>query len=174
MPGALDGIKVLEFSQLIAGPVTGLNLADLGAEVVKVEPPTGDTARAIGAFLPHESKLFHALNRGKRSVVIDAHTPPGRDLIHRLIPSFDVFLINARPGAALRLGMDYGALRPLRPDLIYLENTGFGEAGPAPAGPRRTCSPRPTAASSWASARSTTPALRPQLRTRPRWTTRRG
>ena len=131
MTGALDGIKVLEFSQLIAGPVTGLNLADLGAEVVKVEPPTGDTARAIGAFLPHESKLFHALNRGKRSVVIDAHTPPGRDLIHRLIPSFDVFLINARSGAALRLGMDYGALRPLRPDLIYLENTGFGEAGPS-------------------------------------------
>ena len=131
MPGALDGIRVLEFSQLIAGPVTGLNLADMGAEVIKVEPPAGDTGRAIGAFLPNESKLFHALNRAKRSVVIDAHRAEGQTLIHRLIPRFDVFMINARPGASQRLRLDYHTLRAIKPDLIYLENTGFGETGPS-------------------------------------------
>lgn len=130
MAAALDGIRVLEFSQLIAGPVTGLNLADLGAEVVKVEPPIGDSGRLLGAFMPHESKLFHALNRGKRSVVIDVQREEGQELMHRLIPGFDAFLINARPGVAARLRVDYETLRRFRPDLVYLENSGFGREGP--------------------------------------------
>ena len=130
MAAALDGIRVLEFSQLIAGPVTGLNLADLGAEVVKLEPPTGDTGRLLGGFMPHESKLFHALNRGKRSVVVDVQREEGQELVHRLMPLFDVFLINARPGVGARLRVDYATLRQFRPDLVYLENSGFGREGP--------------------------------------------
>ncbi|MFN8584793.1 MAG: CoA transferase [Dehalococcoidia bacterium] len=130
MPGPLHGIKVFEVSQIVAGPYCGLNLADLGADVVKVEPPAGEGIRASGGFIPGESKGFHALNRGKRSLVLDLQAPEAQALVHRIIPNFDVFIINARVGVPERLQVDYETLRKFRPDLIYFENTGFGRRGP--------------------------------------------
>jgi formyl-CoA transferase len=130
MAGVLDGIRVLEFSQIVAAPVAGVNLSDFGADVIKVEPPGGEQTRNTGAVVPHEGKGFQALNRGKRSLVVDLHDPRGQAMIHRLIPQTDVVLINYRFGVANRMGIDYDTLRAIRPDLIYWQNTGFGEQGP--------------------------------------------
>ena len=131
MAGPLDGIKVFEISQIVAGPYCGMNLADLGADVVKVEPPGGEGIRLLGAVAPGESKGFHSLNRGKRSLVLDLKRPEAQELVHRLIPQFDVFMINARPGVPQRLRVDYETLTGFRPDLVYLESTGFGTVGPS-------------------------------------------
>jgi crotonobetainyl-CoA:carnitine CoA-transferase CaiB-like acyl-CoA transferase len=133
MPGPLHGIRVLEFGQIIAGPVAGLYLSDLGAEVVKVEPLRGEEWRRRGAVAPNSGKWFQALNRGKRSITVDLATAEGRDVIYRLVPEFDVVLINYRYGVANRLGIDYESLKALRPDLIYASITGFGDQGPAAA-----------------------------------------
>ncbi len=131
VPGALDGIRVLEFSQIVAGPVVGILLSDLGAEVVKIEPPGGEARRNAAAVVPNEGKYFQSLNRGKRSLTVDLTRPEGRDLIHRLIPAFDVVVCNYRAGVPARLGIDYATLSALRPGLIYATVTGFGEIGPS-------------------------------------------
>lgn len=131
MPGPLDGIKVLELTQIIAGPYCGVALADLGAEVVKLESPVGDASRKIGQFAPGESKAFHGLNRGKRGLVVDLSQPAGRAVVHRLIGDFDVFVTNVRPGVAERIGADYETLVQFRHDLIYLDVTGYGDRGPS-------------------------------------------
>ncbi|GMU39834.1 MAG: CoA transferase [Chloroflexota bacterium] len=130
MAGVLDGIRVLEFSQIVAAPVAGVNLSDFGADVIKVEPPGGEQTRNTGAVVPGEGKGFQALNRGKRSLVVDLHDPRGQEVIHRLLPQTDVVLINYRFGVANRMGIDYETLKAFRPDLIYWQNTGFGEQGP--------------------------------------------
>ena len=129
-PGALSGIRVLEFSQIVAGPVAGLALADFGADVVKVEPLQGEARRNSAAVVPNEGKYFQSLNRGKRSLTVDLSKPEGQALIHRIVPSFDVVLLNYRTGVAERLGIDYATLSRLRPGLIYANITGFGEGGP--------------------------------------------
>ena len=131
MPGPLDGVRVLELTQIVAGPFAGVNLADLGADVVKIEPPQGDGTRVIGAFAPMESKGFHVLNRGKRSICLDLKQPDAQQLVHRMIPHFDVFLVNARAGVTDRLRLDYETLKQFRPDLIYVESTGYGSSGPS-------------------------------------------
>jgi formyl-CoA transferase len=128
--GPLAGVRVLEFSQIVAAPVCGMNLADLGADVIKVEPPGGEQTRRGASVAPNESKNFQALNHGKRSLVVDLQDDRGRELIHRIVPQIDVVLINYRLGVAERLGIDYETLRGLRPDLIYWQNTGFGAQGP--------------------------------------------
>ncbi len=128
--GPLTGIRVLEFSQIVAAPVCGVNLSDLGADVIKVEPPGGEQTRRSGSVVPGESKGFQALNRGKRSLVVDLHDPRGRAIIHRLVPETDVVAINYRLGVAERVGIDYATLSAIRNDLIYWQNTGFGESGP--------------------------------------------
>jgi formyl-CoA transferase len=130
MGGPLEGIKVFEVSQIVAGPYCGLNLVDLGADVVKVEPPGGEGSRQTGGFFPGESKGFHALNRGKRSLVLDLGSPEVQALVHRIIKGFDVFVINARPGVPEHLCVDYETLCKYRPDIIYFENSGFGAHGP--------------------------------------------
>ena len=107
-----------------------MNLSDLGADVIKVEPPGGEQTRRSGAVVPNEGKAFQALNRGKRGLVINLQDPRGRTLIHRMMPSIDVVAINYRLGVAERLGIDYGTLSAIRPDLIYWQNTGFGSSGP--------------------------------------------
>lgn len=129
-PSALQGIRVLEFSQIIAGPVAGINLSDLGADVIKVEPPGGEPLRRSGSVVPGESKAFQAYNRGKRGMVLDLHSPRGLEVTHRLLPSIDVVITNYRPGVPERLGIDYQSLRSSRNDLIYLEATAFGTTGP--------------------------------------------
>ena len=130
MPGPLDGIRVLEFSQIIAGPFCGVNLADFGAEVVKVEPPGGEPGRRRRTILDGETKPFHSLNRGKLSAVVNIQHEEGQRAIHRMIPDFDVVISNLRFGVAKRLNIDYDTLRQHRPDLIFAETTGFGTQGP--------------------------------------------
>ena len=134
MPGPLDGVRVLELGQIIAGPYAATALADLGAEVVKLEPPGGEGGRRLGQFAPGESKAFHTLSRGKRGIVVDLRMSRGREVVHRLIADFDVFVTNARPGVPERIGVDYETLRRYRPDLIYLHITGFGDPKQVPVG----------------------------------------
>ncbi|MSP21825.1 MAG: CoA transferase [Dehalococcoidia bacterium] len=128
--GPLAGIRVLEFSQIVAAPVSGVHLSDLGAEVIKVEPPGGEQSRRSGSIVPNESKGFQALNRGKRSLVVDLQDHRGQELIQRIIKHIDVVTINYRLDVAARLNIDYDTLRKFRPDLIYWQNTGFGNEGP--------------------------------------------
>ncbi len=128
--GALAGIRVLEFSQIVAAPFGGVVLSDFGADVVKVEPLDGESYRASGAIVPGEGKRFQSLNRGKRSFAVDLQTPEGQALIHRIIPQFDAMLINYRPGVPERLHIDYDTLSAIHPGLIYASITGFGEKGP--------------------------------------------
>ncbi len=129
-PGPLAGVRVLEFSQIVAGPVSGLNLSDLGADVIKIEPPGGESTRNTGAVIPKEGKVFQALNRGKRGLILDLQDERGREAMRRLVSDADVVLINYRLGVAERIGIDYQSLRAIKPDLIYWQNTGFGEEGP--------------------------------------------
>ena len=129
MPGPLHGIRVLEFSLVVAGPMSGVLLSDLGADVIKVEPPGGESLRQARAIVPDESKAFQTFNRGKRGIVVDLQQPEGREVIHRLVPTVDVVVVNYRYGVAERVGIDYETLRQLREDLIYVESTGFGTRG---------------------------------------------
>lgn len=128
--GPLAGIRVLEFSQIVAGPLAGIQLSDMGADVVKVEPLAGEARRNSGAVVPNEGKYFQSLNRGKRSLTVDLSRPEGRQLIHRLIPGFDVVLINYRADVPARMGIDYDTLSRLNPRLIHATITGFGDGGP--------------------------------------------
>ena len=130
MPGPLHGVKVVEFTEIIAGPFAGMLLSDMGAQVIKVEPPWGDPWRIVQAFSPTESRPFIAYNRGKRSLTLDLTTPAARDVLARLIPQMDVAIVNYRPDVAAKLGVDYAALSALNPRLIYCENTAFGRQGP--------------------------------------------
>lgn len=128
--GPLSGVSVLEFSHIYAAPYAGMHLADLGADVVKVEPPGGEAFRHSGSVVPGTSKSFQWLNRGKRSLVLDLANPRALAIVHRLVTDTDVVLINYRPGVPARLGIDYETLREIRPDLIYMDITGFGREGP--------------------------------------------
>jgi formyl-CoA transferase len=128
--GPLSDIRVLEFSLIVAMPFNGIVMSDLGADVVKVEPLTGDPYRSSGAVVPGEGKRFQSLNRGKRSLALDLSTEQGRELLYRILPDFDVVTMNYRPGVAQRLGIDYKTLSQIHPPLIYGDLTGFGPRGP--------------------------------------------
>lgn len=128
--GPLAGIRVLDLTQIIAGPLGCMLLADLGAEVVKVEPPEGEPWRLTGQFFPNESKAYQSLNRGKQSLVLDLSRPECREVVHRLARTCDVAVINSRPDVAERLGVDYASLKKHRPDIIYVDSTAFGRKGP--------------------------------------------
>jgi len=128
--GPLNDIRVLEFSLIVAMPFNGVLMSDFGADVVKVEPLTGDPYRSAGAIVASEGKRFQSLNRGKRSLAIDLATKAGRELLYRILPDFDVVTINYRPGVAERLGIDYETLSEIHPALVYGDLTGFGPSGP--------------------------------------------
>lgn len=128
--GPLHDIRVLEFSLIVAMPFNGVVMSDLGADVIKVEPLTGDPYRSAGALLPGEGKRFQSLNRGKRSLAIDLANEKGRQLLYRILPQFDVVTMNYRPGVAERLGIDYDTLSEIHPPLVYGDLTGFGPRGP--------------------------------------------
>lgn len=130
MTGALQGIRVLEFTQIIAGPFGCMHLADMGAEVIKVEPPEGEPWRLFSQFMPGESKTYQSLNRGKKSLVLKLQDPQAQEVVRRLIPSMDVVVINYRPDVAAKLGIDYASLSAIKPDLIYVDNTAWGRKGP--------------------------------------------
>jgi crotonobetainyl-CoA:carnitine CoA-transferase CaiB-like acyl-CoA transferase len=131
LTGTLDGLRVIDFSQLAAGPLCTMLLADMGADVIKVEPPLGDMARALGpTFANGESTLFMSLNRNKRSVVLDLKTNKGRAQALRLIASADVVVESFRPGVADRLGIGHAAMTLLYPRLIYCSVSAYGQSGP--------------------------------------------
>ncbi len=127
----LSSIKILDFTRVLSGPYCTAMLADIGANVIKVEPPTGDDYRHIGPFLEDgASSLFETVNRGKRSLVLDMQNDADRDLAQRLAAEADVVVENFRPGVAAKLGIGYEALSILNPKLIYASISGFGQTGP--------------------------------------------
>lgn len=128
----LAGVRVLDFSRVLAGPFATQILAELGAEVTKVERPrTGDESRSFEPQLPTgESAYFFALNRAKRSVTLNLKSPRGQDIARSLIARTDVVLENFLPGEMAKHGLDYASLAPSNPRLIYVSNTGFGQTGP--------------------------------------------
>jgi crotonobetainyl-CoA:carnitine CoA-transferase CaiB-like acyl-CoA transferase len=130
--GPLDGLRVIELAHIMAGPVCGRMLADLGADVIKVEKlPGGDTSRS---FLPPdvtgESAAFMMLNRNKRGIAVDLKSPDGREIVGRLLQRADVVIENYRTGTMERLGLGYDALRRHNPGLVFCEISGYGRTGP--------------------------------------------
>ena len=131
MAGALHGVKVVDLSQVIAGPLCTLLLGDFGADVIKIEPPDGDSSRQLGSTrLGGDSDYYLAANRNKRSVVLDLKTPRGLAMVKALIRGADVVVENFRPGVMERLGLSYETLLADNPGLIYCSINGFGHDGP--------------------------------------------
>jgi formyl-CoA transferase len=126
----LDGVRVVEFGNFIAGPFAGQILADMGADVIKVEPPTGDPWRHERPFMPGESRVFLGLNRGKRSICLDLKEQSAVEVCHRLIATADAVVSNNRPDTAARLGIDYATLSAINPRLVFCEITAYGPEGP--------------------------------------------
>ena len=136
--GPLAGLRVLDASAVLAGPYASMILADLGADVIKVEPPEGDATRSWGppwvgdtAAGTRTAAYFLAVNRNKRSIRLDLKAPDGEDVLARLLTGADVFIENFRPGRLDRLGFDAARLRALSPGLVHLGISGYGTAGPA-------------------------------------------
>jgi crotonobetainyl-CoA:carnitine CoA-transferase CaiB-like acyl-CoA transferase len=133
MAGPLDGIRVVELGVWVAGPAAGGIMADWGADVVKIEPPTGDPGRSFGAMMGLDdgsNPPFEMDNRSKRSIVLDLTTDGGLATARQLISGADVFITNVRPDALHRLDLDYPSLAELNPRLVYGLITGYGETGP--------------------------------------------
>ncbi len=135
MPAPLEGIRVIELARILAGPWAGQTLADLGADVIKVEAPEGDDTRRWGPpFIEAEGEktaaYFHAANRGKRSITCDFRTAEGQEIVRRLVAEADVVIENFKVGGLEKYGLDYASLRQVNPRLIYCSITGFGQTGP--------------------------------------------
>lgn len=128
--GALSGVRVLDLSAYLAGPYACTLLSDLGATVIKVEPPTGDNSRSYPSSLKAAPRGFLGLNRGKKGLVLDLKTDEGVALLHRLAASADVLVHNFRPGVAERLRIDFATLSGANPRLVYCHLTGYGKTGP--------------------------------------------
>ena len=129
---ALEGVKVLDLTQLMAGPYCTMMLADMGADVVKVEKPNGgdDTRRMGPPFIEGESAAFLGINRNKRSIVIDLRSDSGRELAQRMARESDILVQNFRPGALERMGLGYEQVREINPAIVYCTISGFGATGP--------------------------------------------
>jgi crotonobetainyl-CoA:carnitine CoA-transferase CaiB-like acyl-CoA transferase len=137
MAAPLNGLRVLELARILAGPWIGQTLADLGADVIKVEAPEGDETRRWGppfvrgpAGESLDAAYFHSCNRGKRSLIADFRTPHGQDVVRRLAQRSDVLIENFKAGGLAKYGLDYPSLHELNPRLIYCSVTGFGQTGP--------------------------------------------
>jgi crotonobetainyl-CoA:carnitine CoA-transferase CaiB-like acyl-CoA transferase len=128
--GALDGLRVLDVTQFMAGPFCAMLLADLGADVIKVEPPGGDSTRQMVGAVGTETPAFNAVNRGKRSLVLNLKSPDGQAAFARLARSTDIVIENYRPGVMASFGLDYAALSAVNPRLIYASISGYGHTGP--------------------------------------------
>src|ERR1700755_2687820 len=127
MNGALKGVRVIDLTAVIAGPLGMRTLAEYGADVIKVEPPGGDVVRASSPSRHHEmGALFVSLNRNKRAIVLDLKSPQAMDVMRRLIAGADVLAHNMRPGALKRAGLDYEACKAINPKLIHAGIIGFG------------------------------------------------
>ena len=131
----LKGLKVLELARVLAGPWIGQTLADLGADVIKVEAPQGDDTRRWGPpWIDHDGErsaaYYHACNRGKRSISADFKTEEGRELVRKLVMQSDVLVENFKHGGLAKYGLDYATLKALNPRIVYCSVTGFGHTGP--------------------------------------------
>ncbi|ALS62918.1 CaiB/BaiF CoA transferase family protein [Pandoraea norimbergensis] len=127
--GMLQGVRILDFTRVLAGPYCTAMLADLGAEVIKIEPPAGDDQRYMGRMVQGESANFVLNNRGKQSLRLDLKHPDGQQLAQRLAQVCDVVVENFKPGVAGRLGIGYTQLSALNPKLVYCSISGFGQQG---------------------------------------------
>ncbi|MDQ2066391.1 CaiB/BaiF CoA-transferase family protein [Xinfangfangia sp. CPCC 101601] len=135
MTAPLQGIRVIELARILAGPWAGQTLADLGAEVIKVEAPEGDDTRRWGPpFIDHEGErsaaYFHSCNRGKKGITCDFRTAEGQEMVRRLVADADVLIENFKVGGLAKYGLDYDSLIKVNPRLIYCSITGFGQTGP--------------------------------------------
>lgn len=133
MAGPLEGVIVADFTQLAQGPVATQILGDLGAEIIKIEPPKGDWMRHFSLrelYIGGESVSFLSFNRNKRSIAVDLKKPEGVDVVKRLVEKADVVVENFRPGVMDRLGLGYETLNQLNPRLVYCASCGFGQSGP--------------------------------------------
>src|SRR2546422_2700650 len=130
MPGCLDDIRVLELARFQAGPRGGMLLSDLGAEVVKIEPPGGEETRRHPPMVRGQSVYFSVYNRGKKSICLDLRRPKGKEVFAALVPKADVVLENFRPGVMASMGFDYERLRALNDGIILVSVSGFGQYGP--------------------------------------------
>ncbi len=131
MPGPLAGYRIIDVTQMVSGPMATMILADQGADVIKIEPPgMGDLTRALGKATRGIAPIFATTNRNKRSVALNLKDPRGVELLKRLVAGADLFVQNFRPGVVERIGIGEEALRKVRPDLVYVSISGFGEVGP--------------------------------------------
>jgi crotonobetainyl-CoA:carnitine CoA-transferase CaiB-like acyl-CoA transferase len=130
MRGPLAGVRVLDLTTMVAGPVAAMMLADQGADVIKVEAPAGDLMRHFAFGRKGMSASFLSCNRNKRSLAIDIKATEGLRVVQKLIATADVLMHNFRPGAADRIGLGEDAVRAIRTDIIYVSISGFGERGP--------------------------------------------
>lgn len=131
MTSALDGLRVLDVTQVMAGPFCSMLLCDMGADVIKVEPPGGDSTRRMPGAVGADSPGFNAVNRGKRGLVVDLRQPAGREAVRRLAAASDVLVENYRPGVLDKFGLGYAALSPSCPRLVYASISGYGRTGPS-------------------------------------------
>lgn len=131
MEQALKGMKVLDLSQVLAGPYCTMVLADMGADVIKVEKyPNGDDTRNMGPYINEESYMYMMVNRNKRGICLNLKTDQGLEVLYKLIKDADVFIENYRPGVTKKLGIDYDTLKDINPALIYCSISGYGQTGP--------------------------------------------
>jgi crotonobetainyl-CoA:carnitine CoA-transferase CaiB-like acyl-CoA transferase len=130
MPGALEGVRVLDLTTMVAGPVAAMMLGDQGADVIKVESPGGDLMRHFAGGRNGMNPAFLSYNRNKRSLAIDIKTAEGLQIVYKLIATAGVLMHNFRPGTADRIGLGEEPVRKTRPDIVYVSISGFGESGP--------------------------------------------
>jgi len=127
----LDGVRVLDLTRILSGPFSTMMLADLGAEVIKLEPyPEGDDSRGNPPFVNGESMYYVSLNRGKKSIVVNLKTEEGKEVFYRLLAKADILVENFRPGTMEKLGLGYEILKQRQPKLVYCAISGFGQTGP--------------------------------------------
>ena len=129
--GPLEGVRVIDLTSVMLGPFATMILGEMGADIIKIEPPGGEIGRWTGvAKTPGMSASFMLKGRNKHSVVLDLKNPAAREPLKRLVESADVFVHNIRPKAAKRLGIDYETIAAWKPDIVYAAATGYGESGP--------------------------------------------
>jgi succinate--hydroxymethylglutarate CoA-transferase len=134
--GVLDGVRVLDFTQVLAGPYGTSMLGDFGADVIKIEPPGGEPFRNIDNLIaPGESGYYYGINRSKRAMTLDLKHPASREIVERLVAGSDVTVVGFRPSAASKLGLDFETLSSMNPRLVHCSLTAFGEDGPLAAEP---------------------------------------
>ena len=130
MPGPLHGIRILDLTGMISGPMATMILADQGADVIKIEPPAGDLMRHYGVMRKGMSSSFLSNNHGKRSLAVDIKSPAGLEIVLKLVATADVLVQNFRPGAIERMGLGEDVVRAVKPDIIFVSISGFGQHGP--------------------------------------------